>query len=132
MVCQEPDESFCEEDVDSTETATWLRIQNNSQGGIYDYQYYSNALPDGYIYLKCYEATENILLSEDRIIMRTKIEVKQHNTFGQVGGDRVFTIYEGSWGDYYPIRVEVWHHEVMTGHERLLNQKVYKMQGWQR
>ena len=73
MVCQEPDESFCEDDVDSTDTSSWLRIQKNSQGGIYDYLYFSKSLPDGYIYLKCYEATENILLSEDRMMMRTKV-----------------------------------------------------------
>lgn len=132
MEYMEPNESFCEEDVDSTDNASWLRINNNSQGGIYEYQYYSKALPDGYIYLKCFEATENILLSEDRMPMKTKVEVKRHDTFGPVGGSRVFTIYEGSWGDYYPVRVEVWFHDTQSGHEQLLNQKIYKMQGWQR
>ena len=132
MVCQEPDESFSEDDVDSTDTSSWLRIQKNSQGGIYDYQYFSKSLPDGYIYLKCYEATENVLLSEDRMMMKTKVNVKQHDSFGPVGGYRVFTIYEGSWGDYYPVRVEVWHHGEKTGKEQMLTSKIYKMEGWQK
>jgi len=132
MVCQEPNESFCVDDVDSTDTSSWLRIQKNSQGGIYDYLYFSKSLPDGYIYLKCYEATENILLSEDRMMMRTKVNVRQHDRFGPVGGYRVFTIYEGSWGDYYPVRVEVWHHGEKTGKDQMLTSKIYKMEGWQK
>ena len=132
MVCQEPNESFCVDDVDSTFTSSWLRIQKDSQGGIYDYQYFSKSLPDGYIYLKCYEATENILLSEDRMMMKTKVNVKQHDCFGPVGGYCVFTIYEGSWGDYYPVRVEVWHHSEKTGKDQMLTSKIYKMEGWQK
>lgn len=132
MVCQEPNESFCVDDVDSTDTSSWLRIQKDSQGGIYDYLYFSKSLPDGYIYLKCYEATENILLSEDRMMMRTKVNVRQHDRFGPVGGYCVFTIYEGSWGDYYPVRVEVWHHGEKTGKDQMLTSKIYKMEGWQK
>lgn len=132
LVCLEPDESFCEEDVDSTDASTWLRIQHEYQPGRYEFQYFSTALPDGYIYLKCYEATANIRLSEDRILKHTQTEVSHHTVFGPVGGYSVFTVYEGDIGDLYAVRAEVWHHETATNKERMLCQKVYRMQGWER
>lgn len=132
MVCHETKESFCIDDVNITDTTTWLRIHYEFQPGIYEYQYFSTVLPDGYIYLKCFEATENIPLSEDRLPKRSKTQVNAHRDFGPVGGYNDFTIYEGDWGDYYAVRVEVWHHDSVTGHERRLIEKTYRMQGWQR
>lgn len=128
----EPFESMEEESVDSLDSTTWLRIHQSSQGGIYNYAYFGPSLHDGYIYLKCFEATENIPLSDDTVGKRTHNPVKDHSSFGLVGGTGYFMIYEGSFEDYYAVRVEVWHHEDATGEERLLNQKVYKMEGWQR
>jgi hypothetical protein len=128
----EPDESFCIEDVDSLDDSSWLRIHKSTQGGIYNYAYFSPSLPDGHIYLKCFEVTENILLSEERVTMSSHNEVKGHLLFGLAGKTGCFTIYEGSFGDYYAVRVEVWFHDEKTGEERMLNSKVYKMEGWQR
>lgn len=132
MGYHETKETFCEEDIDSTDVSTWLRVHDEFQPGIYEYQYFSSALPDGYIYLKCFEATENIPLSEDRIALKTKTTVDHHTAFGPVGGYHVFTVYEGDWGDYYAVRVEVWHHDTSTGSEHKVNEKIYRMQGWQR
>ena len=132
MECQEPNESFCEEDVDSTDINSWLRIHDEFQPGIYEVQYFSQALPDGYLYLKCFEATEDIALSTDRIFQRTKKEVDHHKEFGPVGGYSVFTLYEGDMGDFYAVRVEVWHHDAKTNKEKMLCQKIYRMQGWER
>lgn len=132
MGYHETKETFCEEDIDSTDVSTWLRVHDEFQPGIYEYQYFSSALPDGYIYLKCFEATENIPLSEDRIALKTKTTVDHHMAFGPVGGYHVFTVYEGDWGDYYVVRVEVWHHDTSTGSEHKVNEKIYRMQGWQR
>lgn len=132
MVYIEPNESFCEEDVDSTDINSWLRIHDEFQPGIYEVQYFSRALPDGYLYLKCFEATEDIALSPDRIFQRTKKEVDHHTEFGPVGGYSVFTLYEGDMGDFYAVRVEVWHHDAKTNKEKMLCQKIYRMQGWER
>jgi hypothetical protein len=128
----ETNESFCEEDTDSTDASTWLRVHDEFQPGIYEYQYFSTDLPNGYIYLKCFEATKNIPLSEDRLPQSSKTNVKNHVSYGPVGGYHVFTIYEGDWGDYYAVRVEVWHHSTSTGLEQKINEKIYRMQGWQR
>lgn len=128
----EPEDSMQLSRVDSLDSSTWLCVRGGSQGGIYHYVYYSPPLPDGYLYLKCFEATENIPLSEDRVFLRSKNPVKGHSNFGLVGGQGYFMIYEGSFGDYYAVRVEVWFHDDSTGEDRLLNQKIYKMDGWQR
>lgn len=128
----EPEESMCIEDVDSLDNTTWLRIHRSTQGGIYIYAYFSPTLPDGFLYLKCYEATENIPLSEERIAKSSYNPVKGHSSFDVAGKTGGFTIYEGSFGDYYAVRVEVWFHDNNTGEERMLNSKVYKMEGWQR
>ncbi len=125
-------DSFCIDDIDSTDTTNWLRIHDEFQPGIYEFQYFSTALPDGYIYLKCFEATENIPLSEERIALKTKTTVDNHTAFGPVDGYHVFTLYEGDWGDFYAVRAEVWHHDITTNQETKLCEKVYKMQGWQR
>lgn len=132
MTCNLTKESFCMDDIDSTDTTNWLRIHDEFQPGIYEFQYFSTALSDGYIYLICFEATENIPLSEDRIALKTKTAVKNHTEFRPVGGYHVFTVYEGDWGDFYAVRVEVWHHNTATNKETKLCEKIYKMQGWQR
>ena len=128
----EPEESLCIEDADSLDNTTWLRIHGSTQGGIYNYAYFSPALPEGHLYLKCYEVTENIPLSEERVAKKSYNPVKAYSSFDLAGSTGYFTIYEGSFGDYYAVRVEVWFHDDSTGEDRMLNSKVYKMEGWQR
>ncbi len=132
MNCNEPVESMQIDSVDSLDNTTWLRIHKGAQGGYYNYAYFSPPLPDGYLYIKCYEATENFPLSEQRIAARSHNPVRGHSAFGLAGGTGYFTIYEGSFGDYYAVRVEVWFHDTSTDEERMLTSKVYKMEGWQR
>ena len=125
---------FTPVEIDSTDTTTWLQIYDGFQGGIYHYSFYWPALEDGIIYLRCFEASENIELSADRLLLSTKMLVSGHNEFGQVVNTREFTIYEGDWEDYYAVRVEVWHISYLpTGQvENKLMQKIYRMEGWMR
>ena len=53
--------------IDSTAQDTWLQIWNDFQGGMYTYDFYYPALEEGVVFLRCYEATENIPLSSERI-----------------------------------------------------------------
>jgi len=119
--------------IDSTDTTTWLQIWNGDQGGIYNYAFYWPALEDGEIYLRCFEVTENIELSKDRLKPRTTTQVLNHNDFGQIvePNHKDFTIYEGDWEDYYAVRVEVWH-KPTKGKARKLMEKIYRMEGWMR
>ena len=118
--------------IDSTDTNSFLQIHEGFQPGIYEYDFYYHALPDGPVYIKCYEATENIPLSEEYILERSRHEVHDHNSFRKIVNRQEFKIYEGSWGEPYAVRVEVWHHNDDTKHDNLLVSKIYKMEGWMR
>ena len=118
--------------IDSTATDTWLQIWNDSQGGIYTYDFHYPALEEGWIYLRCYEATENIPLSPERIWAESMVATPSTTSFSKVVKKQNFKIYPGDWGDYYAARIEVWHKDAKTGKERKLMEKVYRVEGWQR
>ena len=89
-------------------------------------------MPAGGIYLKCYEVTENIPLSADRVIEESKVSIEGTSSFAQLVSRKRFTIYEGDWGDYYAARIEVWHKDAATGEETKLCEKTYRVEGWMR
>lgn len=120
------------ERADSLNTDTYLQIQNDYQGGIYLYDFYYGALPAGEIYLKCYEVTENLPLSEERILEASKVSIERSTSFTQLVSRQRFTIFEGEWGDYYAARIEVWHRDADTQQEQKLYEKVYRVEGWMR
>ena len=118
--------------IDSTAQDTWLQIWNDFQGGMYTYEFHHPALEEGWIYLRCYEATENIPLSPERISAASMVATPSTTSFSKVVEKQCFTIYPGDWGDYYAARIEVWHKDAKTGKERKLMEKVYRVEGWQR
>ena len=118
--------------IDSTAQDTWLQIWNDFQGGMYTYEFHHPALEEGWIYLRCYEATENIPLSSERISAASMVATPSTTSFSKVVEKQSFTIYPGDWGDYYAARIEVWHKDAKTGKERKLMEKVYRVEGWQR
>ena len=119
-------------EIDSLDTNTYLQIRNGSQGGIYDYDFYYGAIPAGEVFLRCFEITKDIPLSEDRLQERIKVAIDSTKSFSQLVHNKNFTIYEGDWGDYYAARVEVWHIDAKTGKETMLMEKVYRVEGWMR
>ena len=118
--------------IDSTAQDTWLQIWNDFQGGKYTYDFYYPALEEGVVFLRCYEATENIPLSPERIWAESMVATPSTTSFSKVVEKQCFTIYRGDWGDYYAARIEVWHKDAKTGKERKLMEKVYRVEGWQR
>ena len=118
--------------IDSLNSLTYLQVHEGSQPGIYEYDLYAPALSDGYVFLKCYEVTEDLRLSEQCITERTKVPFAGHDSFGQIVSRREFTIYEGSWDEPYAVRVEAWHHDKVLHQNRLLTSKIYKLEGWMR
>ena len=118
--------------IDSTATNTWLQIWNDVQGGMYTYDFHHPALEEGWIYLRCYEATENIPLSPERISATSMVATPSTTSFSKLVEGQRFTIYAGDWGDYYAARIEVWHKDANTGKERKLMEKVYRVEGWER
>ncbi len=124
--------AFDQEPVDSLDDRTYLQLWEGLQGGIYEYDFYYPALPAGDICLRCFEATKEIPLSEDRLTEASKVSVDSTYFFSQLVDKKEFTIYEGEWGDYYAARIEVWFRDAQTGKERKLTEKVYRVEGWTR
>lgn len=120
------------EPMDSLSKDAYFQLRNSIQGGIYQYSLYYPALTDGNVFLRCFEATENIELSAERIQQASTVEVKGHTGFGLVANGQQFTIYEGDWDDYYAARIEVWHKDASTGKETKLLEKIYRVEGWMR
>lgn len=118
--------------IDEHDTDTYLQIWNGSQGGIYLYDFYYGPLPAGEIYLRCFEVTENIPLSEDDISESSRVKINPTTTFTKVVDKQRFTIYEGDWYDYYAARIEVWFKDAATKKEKKLMEKVYRVEGWMR
>lgn len=118
--------------IDSLDTGTYLQIWNGLQGGNYKYDLHYPPLPAGDVFLRCYEVTEDIPLSEDRILEASTVSVDPTGSFSKVVGQKEFTIYEGDWEDYYAARIEVWFRDSETRQERKLCEKVYRVEGWMR
>ena len=96
------------------------------------YDFYYSALPEGDIYLRCFEATKNIPLSEGSIMDESRVSRSATESFTQLVNKKRFTIYEGDWEDYYAARIEVWHKDASTQKETKLLEKVYRVDGWMR
>ena len=127
-----PFESEKVEPVDSLNNQTYLQIWNDIQGGLYKYDFYYGSLGRGEIFLRCYEVTSNMALSEDRLIEESRVKVSPQKHFGKVVNKQSFTIYEGDWEDYYAARIEVWFKNAETNQESKLLEKVYRVEGWMR
>lgn len=125
-------EALSETMIDSLSEDSYLQIWNSFQDGIYQYNFYYPALPDGKLFLRCYEVTDNIELSASRLKTASTVEVKNHNQFGLIVDKQKFTIYEGDWDDYYLARVEVWFKDAKTHKETKLLEKIYRVEGWTR
>ncbi len=127
---EEDDQNVVE--IDSLNTESFLQVWNSFQGGIYKYDFYYYALPAGEIFLRCYEVSNNIPLSEDRLKDRSTKIIDSTYSFSKLVDKKEFTIYEGDWEDYYAARIEVWHYDKATGKEKKLVEKIYRVEGWMR
>lgn len=118
--------------IDSLDKETYLQVWQGYQGGIYTYDFYYPSLPAGDIFLRCYEVTENIPLSEDILKRHSRVSVDPTNSFSKLVNQNEFTIYEGDWEDYYAARIEVWFRDSVSKQERKLCEKIYRVEGWMR
>lgn len=125
-------EVFHEVSVDSKDRNSYLQIWDAHQGGIYVYDFYYPSLPKGTVYLKCFEVTENDPLSAGRVKGASSVAHEATKSFSKIVDKQEFTIYEGDWGEYYAVRVEVWHCDASTKKETKLFEKIYRMEGWMR
>ena len=111
-----------------------------------EYRYLVNLPPmseEGEIYLKMYEATTDFPLSEWNVKHNSTIHVipsdsaviyqmpvKQWSAYDNNG--TYFKINEGSWGDYYAARAELWFQPDNGNEPRLLMSKIFRIEGFSR
>ncbi len=106
-----------------------LVLRKYGQAGIY--MYFTDLKPkeNGYFFIKSYEITANDQLSTNRLKERSKIKVDSVDS-GIFYTD--FTIYEGSWGDKYGARFELWFDPIGDKPEYKLAERNYIIEGWMR
>lgn len=129
--------------LDSLVVERGIVVVDYGQPGVYRYMANVPAISEkGKIYLKLYEATTNLPLSEHDVKTSTTLLVEPSDTSriykmtdkepNKWNATDEFTIYEGSWGDYYAARVELWYQPESGGEEQLLHSVIYQIEGWSR
>jgi hypothetical protein len=129
--------------LDSLTIERGILLQQHGQDGQYRYMANVPAIPErGKIYLKLYEATTNLPLSEYDVKTSTTLLVEPSDTSriykmtdkepNRWNATDEFIIQEGSWGDYYAARVELWYQPESGGEEQLLHSVIYQIEGWSR
>lgn len=113
--------------------------------GVYRYMVYLPPMDEeGDIYLKMYEATTNLPLSEKVVKNRSNIHILPSDTaviyqMKEIGTSswledmrEAIVINEGSWEDYYAARTELWFRPTNGGEERLVYSKIFRIEGYSR
>ena len=129
--------------LDSLVVERGIVVVDYGQPGQYRYMANVPAIPEkGKIYLKLYEATTNWPLSEHDVKTSTTLLVEPSDTSriykmtdkepNRWNDTDEFTIHEGSWGDYYAARVELWYQPESGSEEQLLHSVIYQIEGWSR
>lgn len=129
--------------LDSLVVERGIVVVDYGQPGEYRYMANVPAIPEkGKIYLKLYEATTNLPLSEHDVKTSTTLLVEPSDTSriykmtdkepNRWNATDKFTIHEGSWGDYYAARVELWYQPESGGEEQLLHSVIYQIEGLSR
>ena len=60
--------------VDSLDADSYLQVWDDYQGGMYKYDFHYGPLPAGQIFLRCFEATENIPLSDVEVLGKSRVK----------------------------------------------------------
>ncbi|MFV8226902.1 hypothetical protein [Christiangramia aquimixticola] len=101
--------------------------------GYSGYDFYMWHKPDdkGKLFIKAFELTQNIQLSEWKLSTRTENEItKLENNYKIYTGSTV--IDEGTFENFYPVRFELWFKSNQSGKEKKMTEKNYVIDGWDR
>ena len=113
------------------------------EDGVFRYMVYLPPMDEeGDIYLKMYEATTNLPLSEKVVKNRSNIHIlpsdtaiiyqmKENSSWSEDMREAI-VINEGSWEDYYAARTELWFRPTNGGEERLVYSKIFRIEGYSR
>jgi hypothetical protein len=85
----------------------------------------------GEIYIKAYEMTQKIQLSESELSSKTKNKINElGEKYKLYNGNSL--IFEGTFANFYPVRFELWFKSEITGNEKKMAEKNYVIDGWDR
>ena len=106
-----------------------LVLASSFQPGIYNYFTDYKPTEIGNFYIKAFEVTSDDHLSAKRIKIKSKVDVKSLESKLYSGE---FTIYEGSWGDKYGARIELWFEPANGKKDYKITERNYIVEGWMR
>ena len=110
-----------------------FQLYNSFQPGLYEYDFWTDSNLNGTVYLKVYEITQEVQLSESRLRERSSIRIENANgKLKKFGTNDHFTIYEGDWGKPYGARFEIWFKPENGEKENKVFEKNYIIEGWMR
>lgn len=116
-----------------TRGAPSLDLRNGMQGGIYEATVRANPGEPGRIYLKAFEATKEIPLSDSRLKNDSTERIGwSDDPAEQFLSNAHVMIHEGDWDKYYAARFEVWFIPDSGAPQRKLLERNFKIEGWQR
>ncbi|WP_281336815.1 hypothetical protein [Flavobacterium eburneipallidum] len=104
-------------------------LSSSFQPGIYNYYTAKKPKELGNFYIKAFEINSNDKLSEERIKISSKIKVENIESKIYSGE---FTIYEGSWGDKYAARIELWFEPSNKNKDYKIAERNFIIEGWMR
>ncbi|WP_299628323.1 hypothetical protein [uncultured Tenacibaculum sp.] len=131
---EKPIKSFNENQIDSLQklnvNSEKLIVSGNGFFG-YDFYMWHKPTEKGEIFIKAFELTQSIELSEKRLRTKTNNKITGlSNKFKLYRGNTI--IEEGTFDNFYPVRFELWFKSEKTGKEKKLNEKNYVIDGWDR
>lgn len=110
-----------------------FQLYASFQPGLYEYDFWTDNEMSGIAYLKVFEITQVVQLSESRLKERSSIRIKSNNgELRKFGTTDHFTIYEGDWGKPYGARFELWFKPDGESFEKKILEKNYIIEGWMR
>ena len=107
-----------------------LIVIGSGYGG-YNFYMWHKPIEKGDIYIKAFELTQKVRLSEWKLSNRTKNTItKLSNEYQLYQGSTV--IDEGTFENFYPTRFELWFKSEKSDIEKKLTEKSYLIDGWDR
>ncbi len=110
-----------------------FELYNSFQPGLYEYDLWIDSKESGIIFLKAYEITQEIQLSNPELQESSRVRINNTNGVVQKFSTKDdFTIYEGDWGKPYGARFEIWFKSDKSKKEIKIFEKNYIIEGWMR
>jgi len=113
-----------------------LRVEDGLQGGIYWVVGWVNPGEPGYTYVRIFDLTHGVALSEDQYCHQREQLCELTGWSGDP--DELFlyetevTVYKGGFHDFFDARFELWSHPDNGAPDRKLVETVKRVSGWQR